>query len=211
MRFYTNVQCVKNKIFLREIDGTKRREVKIDYSPSLFISGKKDSLYKTLDGKPLDRIQFGSIGEAREFQEKYKEIDNMKIYGHDQYLYPFISDEYPSNIEYDFSKLNICNIDIEVECETGFPEPTEAIERVNAITMKMGGFYVVLGLGDWENKDNLPRIKYMKFKDEHSLLRSFLNIWENSKIDIVTGWNVNPSGVVEGVPCETDPHLPNQF
>ena len=191
MRFYTNVQCVKNKIFLREIDGTKRREVKIDYSPSLFISGKKDSLYKTLDDKPLDRVQFGSIAEARDFKEKYKEIDNMKIYGHDQYLYPFISDEYPSNIEYDFSKLNICNIDIEVECESGFPEPAEAIERVNAITMKMGGFYVVLGLGDWENKDNLPRIKYMKFKDEHSLLRSFLDIWENSKIDIVTGWNVN--------------------
>jgi len=24
-------------------------------------------------------------------------------------------------------------------------------------------------------------------------------------------WNSNPNGVVEGVPCETDRHLPNQF
>ena len=191
MRFYTNVQCVKNKIFLREIDGNKRREVKIDYSPSHFISGKKDSLYKTLDGQPLDRIQFGSIGEAREFKEKYKEIDNMKIYGYENYLYPFISDTYPTNFEYDVSKLNICNIDIEVECEKGFPEPSQAIERVNAITMKMKNVFVVLGLGEWENKENNPNIKYYHCESEEALLRSFLNIWENSKIDIVTGWNVN--------------------
>jgi DNA polymerase elongation subunit (family B) len=191
MRFYTNVQCIKNKIFLREIDGNKRRELKLDYSPSLFISGKKDSLYKTLDGLPLDRIQFGSIGEARNFKETYKEIENMKVYGHDQYTYPYISDEYPAEIDYDFSKLNICTIDIEVECENGFPEPSQAIERVNAITMKMQGFYIVLGLGDWENTENLDNIKYYKFVDEPSLLRSFLQIWEKSEIDIVTGWNVN--------------------
>ena len=94
MRFYTNVQCVKNKIFLREIDGNKRREVKIDYSPSLFISGKKDSLYKTLDGQPLDRIQFGSIGEAREFKEKYKEIDNMSFITNRDYSYLYSAKEF---------------------------------------------------------------------------------------------------------------------
>ena len=194
MRFYTNVQCVGNKILLREIDDNgKRREVRLDYSPTLFInSAKKETptKHKTLYGEKVWPLKQGSIREAREFLRKYQDIEDISIYGHTQFVYPFISDTYPQEIAYDISKVNICNIDIEVECENGFPEPMQAIERVNAITMKMHGQYVVLGLGDWENRDGLP-VKYYKFSNELDLLRSFLNIWKNSKIDIVTGWNVN--------------------
>ena len=195
MRFYTNVQCVGNKIFLREYDNGKRREVKLDYSPTLFVSGRGgNSNYKTLHGESVEPIKHGSIRDAREFIKKYDDIENLKIYGHTQFIYPFIGDEYPSEIQYDESKINICNIDIEVECENGFPEPTLANEIVNAITMKMKDQYIVLGLGDWENKNPETKhlkIKYYKFTDELSLLRSFLEIWSHAKIDIVTGWNVN--------------------
>lgn len=195
MRFYTNVQCIGNKIFLREYDNGKRREVKLDYSPTLFVpSTKSTGKFKTLHGESVEPVRQGSIRDARDFIKKYDDIDNMKIYGHTQFIYPFIGDEYPNEIEYDESKINVCNIDIEVECENGFPEPSLAQERVNAITMKMKNQYLVMGVGDWEHKNpeiQHLKIKYYKFKDEMSLLRSFIEIWSKSKIDIVTGWNVN--------------------
>lgn len=195
MRFYTNVQCIGNKIFLREFDNGKRREVKLDYSPTLFVStGKSQSKFKTLHGESVEPVKQGSIKDARDFISKYDGVGNMKIYGHTQFIYPWIADNYPTEIQYDESKINICNIDIEVECENGFPEPSIAQERVNAITMKMRNQYIVMGLGDWEHTNpdlQHLNIKYYKFKDELSLLRSFLEIWSKSRIDIVTGWNVN--------------------
>ena len=195
MRFYTNVQCIGNKIFLREYDNGKRREVKLDYSPTLFIStGKSKSKFKTLHGEPVEPVKQGSIKDARDFISKYDGVDNMKIYGHTQFVYPWIADNFPTEIQFDENKINICNIDIEVECENGFPEPSVAQERVNAITMKMRNQYIVMGLGDWEHTNpdlQHLNIKYYKFKDELSLLRSFLEIWSKARIDIVTGWNVN--------------------
>lgn len=191
MRFYTNVQCVRDKIFLREIDNGVHREYKLDYSPSLFLNGSQNSKYKTIDGIPMDKMRFDSIQDAKDFKEKYKDIDNMKIFGYDKFAYTYISDEYQESIDYDFSQLNICTLDIEVECEYGFPEPKLARERVNAITMKMGKHYIVLGLGDWENKENNKYIRYEKLSSEQALLRRFIDIWERSNIDIVTGWNVN--------------------
>jgi DNA polymerase elongation subunit (family B) len=196
MSFYTNVVTIGGKVYLREIDNSGRRvERKVDYKPNLFLKSKNpNSKYKTLHGLPVDKIQQDGIYAARAFVKRYKDIEGIEVYGNTQFTYPFISDTFSGEIEYDPDKLNICNIDIEVECENGFPEPVDALERVNAITMKMHGVYVVLGIGDWEHtnpdlKDH--RIKYYKCTDELALLTSFLNIWENSKIDIVTGWNVN--------------------
>ena len=194
MKFYTNVQCIGNKILLREYDNGQRKEVRLDYSPTLFVNRSKSNIppkHMSLFGENLWPIKQGSIRDAREFLKKYQHIDDMKIYGHTQFIYPYISDTYDTEIEYDASKVNICNIDIEVECEQGFPEPVAAIERVNAITMKMNGKYTVLGLGDWENTENNPDIKYYKCSGEMELLRSFLNLFTASNIDIITGWNVN--------------------
>ena len=152
MKFYTNVQCIGNKILLREYDNGQHREVRLDYSPTLFVNRSKSNIppkHMSLFGENLWPIKQGSIRDAREFLKKYQHIDDIKIYGHTQFVYPYISDTYDIDIEYDTSKINICNIDIEVECELGFPDPVAAIERVNAITMKMNGKYTVLGLGDW--------------------------------------------------------------
>lgn len=193
MRFYTNVQNIGSKILVREYDNGERRKLRLDYSPSLFFESKeKNSKYKSLDGKNLKRVKFPNISEAR---NKIKDIEEITpIYGMTQFIYPFISDNYDNDIEFDMDLINIVTLDIEVECEKGFPQPNEAIERVNAITLKSKGIYTVLGLGDWENT-NLELshldIKYYKCKSELELLKSFLNLWEAADIDIVTGWNVN--------------------
>jgi len=192
MRFYTNVQNIGNKILVREYNNGERKKLRLDYKPSLFFETKdRTSKYKSLDGKNLKKVTFSTINEAR---SKMREVEGLSpIYGMTPFIYPFISDAY-SDMEFDIDKINIATLDIEVECEQGFPEPAAAAERVNAITLKYNGLYTVLGLGDWEHKtpevEHL-NIKYYKCTSEMELLRSFLNLWESADIDIVTGWNVN--------------------
>ena len=147
MKFYTNVQNIGSKILVREVNEHGERQAKrMDYEPSLFYETRdSSSKYKSLDGKSLKRVKFESIGAAR---GKVKSTEGVTDwYGMQTYTYPFIADNYPE-MEFDIDKINIMNIDIEVECEQGFPEPDVAQERVNAITMKCGDLYTVLGLGD---------------------------------------------------------------
>ena len=191
MRFYTNIQNLGNKILVKEtVDGNRKR-YRTSYSPSLFYEVKEKTPHRSLDGKYLRKVKFPDISSAR---AKIKEnADILSFYGMTQFIYPYIADNY-SDLEFDLDKIRIATLDIEVECENGFPNPLEAIERVNAITLKYDNMYTVLGLGDWENtNESLSHlnIKYYKCTSEIELLKSFLNLWEAADIDIVTGWNVN--------------------
>ena len=198
MRFYTNVQTIGSKILVREVDENgEHKNIRVDYKPSLFYETRDtSSKYKALDGKSLKKVTFDSIGAAH---GKVKSTDGVTDwYGMQTYTYPFIADNYPDD-DFDLDKINIMNIDIEVECEQGFPEPDVAQERVNAITMKSGNLYTVLGLGDWENKSpevSHLEIKYYKCTSELELLKSFLNLYEAADVDIITGWNVNSFDMV---------------
>lgn len=127
MNFYTNAFQMGNHIFVRGIDGGRRFKQKVEYSPFLFVSSKKeDAEYKTLTGNPVDKINFGSIKEAKEFVETYDGVSNMNIYGLDNFLYCYLNEEYPNEIRYDKEQLNIGTLDIEVESDTGFPDPDKA-------------------------------------------------------------------------------------
>ena len=191
MRFYTNIQNLGNKILVKETVDGERKRYRTSYSPSLFYEVKEKTSHRSLDGKYLRKVKFPDISSAR---AKIKENDGiLSFYGMTQFVYPYIADNY-SDLEFDLEKIRIATLDIEVECENGFPNPLEAIERVNAITLKYDDMYTVLGLGDWENtNESLSHlnIKYYKCTSEIELLKSFLNLWEAADIDVVTGWNVN--------------------
>jgi DNA polymerase elongation subunit (family B) len=80
-------------------------------------------------------------------------------------------------------------IDIEVECENGFPKPEDAIEPILAITVKnhQSKRIVVWGVNDFHNyRDD---VTYIKCKNEKDLLEKFLGFWETHIPDIITGWN----------------------
>lgn len=188
MRFYTNCQCIQNKIYLREIVDGKRLKRKINYEPTLFLPANESSKYKTLDGLDVKPMQFSSIKDARQFIREYGDVDNFQIYGNTNYQYCFIGDEYPDTVEYDFNELLVCNFDIEVASESGFPEPDVAQEEVIAITLKVKDLYFVFGCGEFKTSDS--KVTYFHCEDEVDLLTQFLDIWEKISPDIVTGWNV---------------------
>ena len=110
MRFYTNVQMIGNHFLIRGYDNGEHLMFKEEYSPTLFVSSKKVTKYKTLDGEYVESIQPGSVRECRNFYKKYDGVTGFKIYGNDRYVSQYISDKYPEDeVEFDISKIKLAN------------------------------------------------------------------------------------------------------
>jgi len=186
--FYTNVQVYGSKILYRGVDNGRKVCLKVDYHPTLFVSSPKPTKFTTVTGEYVSEINPGTIRDCRDFVKQYEDVNNFKIYGMQRYEYCFISDRFPEDIEWDKNLINICNIDIEVGSENGFPEPNNANEPITAITYKMGNKFVVFGCGEFNNtKDN---VRYLKCRDEIDLIKRFVDEWTTDYPDIITGWNV---------------------
>lgn len=189
MNFYTNVQVYGGKILFRGVENGVRVMRRLDYQPTLFAPSRTPTKYSTIHGDYVAPIKPGSIKDTREFLETYKDVDGFTIYGNTRFEYTFISDEYRGEIKWDRSLINVCNIDIEVASENGFPEPEHANEPITAITMKMRDGTVALGCGDFTN-NNPGDVKYVKCRDELHLIKVFLDYWSADYPDVVTGWNI---------------------
>ena len=50
MRFYTNVQMVGDQILIRGYEDGKRFSNRDVYKPTMFVSSKRETKYKTLTG-----------------------------------------------------------------------------------------------------------------------------------------------------------------
>jgi len=189
MNFYTNVLQYGNTILVREVKDGERTTRRVKYQPTLFdlIPGLKETGYKTLDGQNVKPHKFDCIKDAKKW---FSERESQAIvFGNTQYPYCWISDEFPNQIEWSLDKMLMVTIDIEVECENGFPKPEDAIEPILAITVKnhQSKRIVVWGVNDFHNyRDD---VTYIKCKNEKDLLEKFLGFWETHIPDIITGWN----------------------
>ena len=189
MNFYTNVLQYGNFLLVRGVkDGERNINKRVKYSPTLFAPVRKETPYKTLDGKYVTDIKFDTIKEAKEHVEAYKSQPEL-IYGNTLHTYSYIADQYKGHVEFDIDQLMMATIDIEVKSENGFPSPTEAKEELLSITIKnhQSKKIVVWGIGDFttERKD----VTYVKCETEVHLLKEFIVFWERHYPDIITGWN----------------------
>jgi DNA polymerase elongation subunit (family B) len=190
MDFYTNVTRSRDKILAIGYQGNKKQKLSISYRPKHFIPSKKGiTPYRALDGRPLELVELNSMGGARKFREKYAGVEGFEIHGYDRYVYTWLSDRFQGDIKFDLKKIRIATLDIECECEDGFPEPILANERVNAITIKPFGKEAhVFGIGEWNHQHN---IVYHNCKNEMDLLVEFIKYWRTEQFDVITGWNVD--------------------
>jgi len=189
MKFYTSVYQRGDKIYVRGYEDGQRVEFIEKYKPYLFLP-KKDGFYRTLDGKQVDKMQFESISDARDFCEKYKDVSNFDYYGLNNYQYVFMYDYYNGEINYDPSIISVVTIDIECAADEGFPDIQKADKEITAITLRKNGKNIVFGCGEYiEHNDET---KYIRCKDEFELLDKFIKVWNHPtwKPDVVTGWNI---------------------
>ena len=188
MNFYTNVTQWGNFLLLREVVNGERLVRKVKYSPTLYAPVAKPTNLKTLDGKFVTPVKHQTIKEAKEWIQNYKDQPHM-VFGNDRFSYSFIAEQFPKTVDWDIDKILIVTIDIEVQCENGFPNPKDAIEPLLSITVKnhQTKKFVVWGIGDF--KTNRDDITYIKCENEMQLIKEFLIFWERHQPDVITGWN----------------------
>ena len=182
--FYTNVQPFGDNIAIRGVnDQGKTFQTKIPYKPTLYVHSQNPSKWRTLEGKKVSPVKWGSM------KESYQAIKNYAgdVFGIDQFQYAFIADQYPGMISYDVSKMKTAYIDIEVASEHGFPDAQSANEEVLAISIKVNNDFKVYACGDY---NPTPNVRYIKCTDEKALLTEFINDWSKNYPDIITGWNI---------------------
>ena len=192
MRFYTNVQMVGDNFLVRGVENGRHFATREKFYPTLFVSSKKKSKYKTLEGEFVEPVEPGSVRDCREFIKKYDGVENFKIYGNDRYIYQYISEKYPEEeIKFDTNHIKITTIDIEVASENGFPDVESAAEEVLLITLQDYNTKQIRtwGLGPFNNKQE--NVIYKSFRTEYELLNSFIDWWmiEENTPEVITGWN----------------------
>ena len=188
MNFYTHIAQWGNQLLVRAVKNGVRSNFKVKYEPTLYVPCKGETGYKTLEGQNVNPMPFLSIKEAKEFVSQYESQPHL-VYGMTQFPYTYLSETYPNQIEFDSKQLKIITIDIEVECENGFPHADQAAEPMLSITIKNHdtGRIKVWGLHDYQN--DREDVQYIQCATERELLAQFLAWWESDHPDVITGWN----------------------
>ena len=190
MSFYTNVNLIGNNLLYIGYENGQRIQRKFKFSPTLYVVSNQITDYKTLDGRYAKPIRFDTVGQARDFKDKYKDVENFEVHGYDRFLYQYISEEFSDEVDYDIKTLKITSLDIEVACENGFPNVRECAEQLLAITVQdyQTRKLKVFATRDYHNtrKD----VDFIYCDDEKHLLQCFLAYWQTDFPDVLTGWNV---------------------
>ena len=122
-RFYTFCRLYGDNILVRGWDdklGGHFKE-KVPFKPTLFVPTNKKTKYRTLDGLPVAPIKPGTMKECKAFIEQYSNVSGTNVYGMERWIYQFIAEQYPGEIEYDIDKIKMWSLDIETTAENGFP------------------------------------------------------------------------------------------
>ena len=190
--FYTFARLYGNNILLRGYDTAEGGSFKkkVPFQPTLFLPTNKKSEWHTLDGTPVTPIQPGTIRECRDFLNQYKEVEGTTVYGFDRFLYQFLAEEYPGEVNYDINKIKLWSLDIETASENGFPKPELAEEEVLLITLKDYRTKKLITFGSRPYKQTRDDVKYILCETEHELLSLFVQWWETVEPEVITGWNV---------------------
>ena len=187
--FYTSVIQRGNYLLVREIKDGKRVNQKIRWRPTFYGPTEKKSALRTLQGQRVAPVVLESITEGRGFLERYKDQPDL-ISGFERYPFVYIAEQYPEYVTWDMNKILILTLDIEVACESGFPNAQKADEPLLCITVKnqSNKAIMVWGIADYNN--DRKDVRYILCDNEEDLLKKFLDFWSSIQPDIVTGWNV---------------------
>jgi len=190
MRFYTNVYEKFNKMLVRGYEDGRYFQSEEEFQPTLYVTSKKQSKYKTLDGSSVEPIQPGKISDCKEFLKKYENVEGFTVYGNDNYKAQYISQTYPEDeIKFDIKKIRLVTIDIEVASENGFPNVFDCAEELLAITLQNYATKHIICFASRPYINTRKDVVYVECKDEIDLIQHFLAFWERETPDVITGWN----------------------
>ena len=188
--FYTNIQLAGDTILYRGYENGESVQYRANFSPTLYVLSRKKEKFRTLDGRYVSPVKFGAAREAREFIKTYDGVEKFEVHGYERYVYQYIREEFPNEIDYNINQMKIYALDIEVQCENGFPNVEEAAEEMLSITIKD---MVTKKFYSWTTREfDAPEGLELNVSwTEQEMLTNFLKWWAENTPDILTGWNVN--------------------
>lgn len=196
--FYTSVERLANNLLYRGYDDNGKKVAhRIKYKPTLYLKSKKPNPpWKSLDGVPVEPLQFSSMSELRDFEKTYRGVPEFKLYGNARHIPAFIQGQFPNEVPYDRRLIDIASLDIETSFGDGFPEIDNPVNEILTIAYKSSkdDTYRVWGINPYDEAITQLKhlkIEYRQFTDEKSMLEAFIEYWaspENTP-DVITGWN----------------------
>ena len=187
-KFYTNIQLAGDTILYRGYEDGEPVQFRARFSPTLYVLSKNKEKFQTLDGRYVSPVKFDKPREGREFIRQYDGVEGFEVHGYERFVYQYIRQEFPDEVDYNVNQIKMYAMDIEVQCENGFPDVEAAAEEMLSITIKdmvTKEFYI------WAVKDfNTEHQKFI-FDTEREMLMHFIDWWVKHTPDILTGWNVN--------------------
>ena len=190
MNFYTNVVQYGSKMLVRGYDENGQFKHRVDFQPTIYVPSKSPTDYKTLEGKYVAPLNPGTIRDTRDYIDRYKDVSGFEIYGNNNFVAQYISDNYRGEIIGDTDKIKVFTIDIETATEFGFPNIEQANEEMLLITIQDNK---TKDITTWGRKPigNSGDVEYRCFESESAMLQDFLVWWQMNCPDVVTGWNIN--------------------
>tara|TARA_R110001606_G_scaffold138666_4_gene276970 strand:- start:7041 stop:9524 length:2484 start_codon:yes stop_codon:yes gene_type:complete len=193
MTFYTYAWQYGNKVLVRGIREGKKFIERHAFKPTLYVRAKEPSEFKGLYGEDIKPILFNNASDAKDFRDKYKDIDNYPIYGQSDITYQYLSSVYPGEIDFDLSAIGIWSMDIETRADSGFPSVENPTDEVLLITVMNNSTKEIFtwGAGEWVPGEATKglNVTYTVCDDEFDLLEKFMQWWVDEYPDIITGWN----------------------
>ena len=177
-----------DNILYRGYENGEPVQFRTSFSPTLYVLSNKKDKFRTLDGRTVAPIKFNTSREAREFIKQYDGVEGFEVHGYERFVYQYIRQEFPGEIDYNVNQMKVYALDIEVQCENGFPDVEAAAEEMLSITIKdmvSKKFYI------WAVRDFNTDHKKFVFDTEREMLAHFIEWWVKHTPDILTGWNVN--------------------
>jgi len=189
---YTNIYQYGSKMLVRgyDVKGNqyKRKE---DFQPTIFVPSKIPTDYKTLQGNYVASLHPGTMRDTKEYIDRYKDVEGFEIYGNNNFVSQYVSDNFKGELKFDIEKIRIWTIDIETSTESGFPNMKTANEEILLITLQDNATKRVVTFGSKPYANADKNVQYRYCINELDLLREFINYWSLNTPDIVTGWNCN--------------------
>ena len=187
-KFYTNIQLAGDTILYRGYEDGEPVQFRTHFSPTLYVTSNRKEKMKTLTGKYVRPIDFQTAREAREFIKTYNGVEKFEVHGYERFVYQYIRKEFSNEVDYHIDQMKIYALDIEVQCENGFPDVEAAAEEMLSITIKdmvTKKFYI------WAVREFETEHEHYIYDSERDMLKGFLEWWVHNTPDILTGWNVN--------------------
>lgn len=187
---YINVKEYKNKIYISELNQDYKIDFKIEdrFHPELFVETPFETEYKSLiDNRPLQKIEFSSIQEFKEYKWKIKDLGNGGTYADIPVEYQYIRKFYKNSSEF---KPRYWFLDIETDIpDKGFPNPMETPSCITLIQIAESDTDIkfIFGYNEYTPEDN--NVKFIHCEDEIDLLSKFSTLIFQRTPAITVAWN----------------------